>query len=74
MSDSDDDWADAFDDKASPELKASKPTIVLSGIGPNPDAEEDWGDDFADAEEQSSPKSPKGVSVQIEVGLHQNSR
>ena len=63
MSDSDDDWGADFDE-AVPSEK-SKPTIVLSGIGPNPDAEEDWGDDFDDVEEApSSPHAHVGSYLQ----------
>eukprot|EP01122_Echinamoeba_exundans_P013179 TRINITY_DN5714_c0_g1_i2.p1 TRINITY_DN5714_c0_g1~~TRINITY_DN5714_c0_g1_i2.p1 ORF type:complete len:2539 (-),score=478.97 TRINITY_DN5714_c0_g1_i2:1244-8860(-) len=60
MSDSESDWDADFDEPTKLTLPTSKPTVVLSGLAPNPDNVEDWGDDFDDPEPASP--SPKAAS------------
>jgi hypothetical protein len=58
MSDSESDWDADFDEPTKLTIPTSKPTVVLSGLAPNPDNVEDWGDDFDDPEPASpSPKA-----------------
>lgn len=56
-SDSDSDWDADFDEptKLTLPISSPKPTVVLSGLAPNPDNVEDWGDDFDDPEPTVKP-------------------
>lgn len=61
MSDSESDWDADFDEPTKLQLPpAQKPTVVLSGLAPNPDNVEDWGDDFDDLE-PTSPTPKRGT-------------